>query len=148
MHDNSVITSLRKISNIACRHFIDKIIKIRNQFTPNQITHTQILEHLITKPKSKFILLHITIKQTKRLIRNMKSSNSTGHDFSLIQIYKMINKRISPHITHLINSIINTGVYPKILKLSRITPIKKPDKPDDDIDSYRPINNLATLKKL
>jgi len=68
--------------------------------------------------------------------------------FPLIKIYKMINSRISPHITHLINSIINTGVYPKILKISRITPIKKPDKPDDDIDSYRPINNLATLEKI
>ena len=29
-----------------------------------------------------------------------------------------------------------------------ITPIKKPDKPDDEIDSYRPINNLATLEKI
>ena len=68
--------------------------------------------------------------------------------FPLIKIYKMINSRISPHITHLINSIINTGVYPKILKIYRITPIKKLDKPDDDIDSYRPINNLATLEKI
>ena len=42
----------------------------------------------------------------------------------------------------------NTWVYPNILKLSRITPIKKPDKPDDNIDSYRPINNLATLEKI
>ena len=78
----------------------------------------------------------------------MKSSNSTGHDLSSIKIYKMINSRISPHITHLINSIINTGVYPKILKIYRITPIKKLDKPEDDIDSYRPINNLATLEKI
>ena len=52
------------------------------------------------------------------------------------QIYKLIINFISPHITHLINCIINTGVYPKIHKLCRITPIKKPDKPDDDIDSY------------
>ena len=78
----------------------------------------------------------------------MKSSNSTGHDLSSIKIYKLINSRISPHITHLINCIIKTGVYPKILKISRITPIKKPDKPQHDIDSYRPINNLATLEKI
>ena len=78
----------------------------------------------------------------------MKSSNSTGHDLSSIKIYKLINSRISPHIAHLINCIIKTGVYPKILKISRITPIKKPDKPQHDIDSYRPINNLATLEKI
>merc|ERR1711867_344759 len=145
IHNNTIVTALKNIANIACTHFINKLVTIRSKFTPHQVTHTQILEHLIKKPTSKFILPHITIKQTKRLIRNMKSSNSTGHDLFSIKIYKMINSRISPHITHLINSIINTGVYPKILKISRITPIKKPDKPDDDIDLYRPINNLVYL---
>merc|ERR1712240_364110 len=33
-------------------------------------------------------------------------------------------------------------------KLFRIIPIKKPDKPDDEIDSYHPINNLSTLEKI
>jgi len=78
----------------------------------------------------------------------MKSSNSIGHDSSSIKIYKLINNRISPHITHLINSIIISGTYPDILKRSRISPIKKPDKPEDNIDSFRPINNLVTLEKI
>merc|ERR1712240_969703 len=33
-------------------------------------------------------------------------------------------------------------------KLFRIIPIKKPDKLDDEIDSYCPINNLSTLEKI
>merc|ERR1712101_100023 len=100
IYNNTVVTSLRKIANIACTHFINKVVTIRSKFSKHQVTHTQILEQLITKPTSKFTLPHITIKQTKRLIRNMKSSNSTGHDLSSIKIYKMINSRISPHITH------------------------------------------------
>jgi len=32
IHENSIITSLRKISNIASNHFINKIIKIRIKF--------------------------------------------------------------------------------------------------------------------
>ena len=71
----------------------------------------------------------------------MKSSNSIGHDSSSIKIHKLINNRISPHITHIINSIITKGIYPDILKQSRISPIKKPDKPDDYIDSYRLIKD-------
>ena len=78
----------------------------------------------------------------------MKSLNSTGHDYSSIKIYKLINNKIGLHITHLINSIINSGIYPKIQNLSTISPIKKPDTPDDDIDSLRPINNLTTLEKI
>merc|ERR1712240_28550 len=33
-------------------------------------------------------------------------------------------------------------------KLFRIIPIKKPDKPEDEIDSYCLINNLSTLEKI
>ena len=54
----------------------------------------------------------------------MKSSYSIGHDSSSIKIYKLINNRISPHITHLINSIITKGIYPDILKQSGISPLK------------------------
>ena len=48
----------------------------------------------------------------------------------------------------MINACINTSTIPKIFKLSRITPISKPQKPLDDIGSYRPLNNLPTLEKL
>ena len=43
---------------------------------------------------------------------------------------------------------IRTGTYPDILKLSKISPQQKPDKPTNKIDSYRPINNLCTLDKI
>ena len=78
----------------------------------------------------------------------MKTSNATGHDSTSIKIYKMLAYRLGPHIQHLINTIIMTATYPDILKLSKITPQKKPDKPTDKIDSYRPINNLYTLDKI
>ena len=78
----------------------------------------------------------------------MPSSNSTGHDLCSIKVYKKLADKISPHITHLINSIINTSVYPRILKISKITPTIKQDKDPLFADSYRPINNLCTLEKI
>ena len=53
----------------------------------------------------------------------------------------MINGRISQPTTHLINCIFKTRVYPKNLKISRITPTTKPDNPLHDMDSYNSINN-------
>ena len=44
--------------------------------------------------------------------------------------------------------IIFTETYPTILKVSRITPILKPDKQSEIIDSYRPINNLSAVEKI
>merc|ERR1712240_156409 len=55
---------------------------------------------------------------------------------------------IIPHITHLVNSNILTEVYPTIFKVSRISPILKPEKRSKNIDSYRPINNLSAVEKI
>lgn len=33
--NNTVTTSLKEIANIACKHYIDKINKIRSKFTPH-----------------------------------------------------------------------------------------------------------------
>ena len=51
-------------------------------------------------------------------------------------------------MTHLLTKIITTETYPDILKTTRITPTKKPDKPTDNIDSYRPICNLSVIDKI
>lgn len=148
IHNGQMVTSLRKISNIANKFYIDKINKIRDSFTPNEVDHIEILESLIEKPKSKFILPKISISQTKKLIKGMKASNSVGLDLASIKIYKKLVNRISPIIAHLINCIIESGIYPDILKISKISPIIKPDKDANSIDSYRPINNLSTLDKI
>ena len=48
----------------------------------------------------------------------------------------------------MINSVIRSGVFPDVFKTTRIIPVSKPGKPLDDIDSFRPINNLCTLEKI
>ena len=51
-------------------------------------------------------------------------------------------------MVHLVNAIILTGKFPKILKLSRISPLNKPDKDPNLLSSYRPINNLSSVEKV
>ena len=61
---------------------------------------------------------------------------------------KKLGATITPMIRHVINVIIATKDYPTILKIQKITPNLKPDKPPQDTDSYRPINNCSTIDKL
>ena len=65
-----------------------------------------------------------------------------------MRIIKKLSPSIDPHITHLINAIYTTEKYPAILKIDRISPNLKPDKNSENIDSYRPINNLSTIDKI
>ena len=55
---------------------------------------------------------------------------------------------ITPHLTHLYVHIIMSQIYPDILKVTRILPNLKCDKPYDNIDSYRPICNLSVVDKV
>ena len=48
----------------------------------------------------------------------------------------------------MINCIIITKIFPKIFKLTKILPFSKPNKNLENIDSYRPINNLPALEKI
>ena len=110
-------------------------------FAPYQSSH-------VPQPKSTIKLPYITLEQTIKLILDMETSNSLGHDLASIKVYKMLARRLGRHIQHLINTIIKTGTYPDILKLSKITTQKKTDKPTNKIEAYRPINNLCTLDKI
>ena len=85
----------------------------------------------------------MTIEDTKKIIRKSKNSWSCCNDTISMTILKRINKEISPHITHLCNCIIRTGIYPDKLKVSKILPILKPSKDMYDISGYRPINILG-----
>merc|ERR1711867_308152 len=42
----------------------------------------------------------------------------------------------------------SSTIYPTILKVSRISPILKPEKRAKNIDSYCPINNLSAVEKI
>lgn len=65
-----------------------------------------------------------------------------------MKIIKKLTPAILPHITHLINAIIITEIYPVMLKVFRISPNLKPDKPIKEIDSYHPINSLSVIYKI
>ena len=146
--NNIQVTSPLQIANIANEYFITKIKNIRNSFKQSYITPMYILEKLIPKCKNDIHILFITINQTNDIIKNLKNSKSTGHDAINNRILKKIGHRIAPHLTHLINSILNTSIFPDIFKISRILPISKQGKPVNEISSFRPINNLVSIEKI
>ena len=63
----------------------------------------------------------------------------------------MINNssvQLKTRMLTLYNNILKTGIIPQKLKTALIIPIKKPRKPLDKIDSFRPISLLPCLSKL
>ena len=80
-------------------------------------------------------------------ILKMKTSNACGFDQMSSRILKMIPQMSALWLTHLTNCMLRKGKFPTILKISKITPIKKPMKPANQMTSYRPICNLNSFEK-
>ena len=59
----------------------------------------------------------------------------------------MIPEISSLWLTHLTNNMLRTGKFPTIIKVSKITPIRKSKKPQNLVESYRPICNLQVFEK-
>ena len=146
--NNKHVTSPKEIAKIANNFFIDKIIQIRNGFTTSEVNPIDILSSLIPRCTNEFELPFITIEETKQLIKKFKNPYSVGHDDINNKIIKKVGDVLAPHITHMINSIIKSSTIPTIFKVSRILPISKPQKSLNNIESYRPLNNLVCLEKL
>jgi hypothetical protein len=51
-------------------------------------------------------------------------------------------------ITYIFNSILRTGYFPGQWKVTQVVTIPKPEKPAEDVKSYRPISLLPILSKV
>ena len=56
LHDNKIVTSISKITNIANNQYKNKVNNIRNKFKHDSINPIQLLQHLIPKFNSVFTL--------------------------------------------------------------------------------------------
>ena len=79
---------------------------------------------------------------------NTLSGTTPGVDKITYQMIKNAPIIFKQRIIDLYNNIFLTGTIPEIFKTALIVPIKKSDKPLDEITSYRPISLLPCLSKV
>ena len=126
--------------------YINKVKDIRSGLDKPRVDPISILGNIFSPFSHIFRMPNITIDETKKLILKQKNSGSTGYDAISNKILRKIAPEISPIITHLINSIIRTGIFPDCLKVSKIIPILKSGKPSNSIESFRPVNCLLAVE--
>ena len=76
IHENNKVTSIKTISNIAKKFYIEKVVTLRNKFTMPLFTAMDFFTALICRNNNEWKLRPITIDQTLEIIKNSKSTNS------------------------------------------------------------------------
>ena len=89
----------------------------------------------------------ITIDEVKQIVRNLKPKNSTGYDGISNNILKVLSPEILSHLTDIINESFKSGVFPDLMKISKVIPLFKNGNKLDP-SCYRPISLLISLSKI
>ena len=97
--------------------------------------------------KSNTYLLYTDENLVTKIISNLKSSHSRGHDQLSNMVVKLISSHIGKSLTLIINQSLYTGIFPDSMKIAKVVPIfKKDDK--SLMNNYRPISVLPALSKV
>jgi len=148
-------------------HNIDKIVKdeiilIKNKEIANEMNNyfAKIGEHLAnqittstTAPihnnfeKNTIYLEDTTTEEITKIIEKLPNKKSCGIDNLPNLTFKILKNDISSTLSTLINDSYKKGIFPDILKISKIIPLHKSgDK--SKTENYRPIALLPNLSKI
>ena len=85
--------------------------------------------------------------ELQKLIKNLPSKTSSGHDNISNVLLKSIGDYLVMPLTKIFNDSIQLGIFPEIMKLAGIVPLYK-SKEKYLETNYRPISLLTTMSKL
>ena len=112
---------------------------------PEQVLH-EVIGNLPEMERS-LTINQVTYSDVRKAILELRNDCSTGHDQIPAKFLKICVNEITSPITHIINSAIDSRLFPNLWKVSKISPIPKTNHPKEPSD-YRPISILPILSKV
>ena len=80
-------------------------------------------------------------------VRNLKNTNSTGHDEFSNKFIKLSLPILAPALERIFNLSLSSGIYPNKLKIAKVIPIFKKGN-STFLNNYRPISLLSSINKI
>ena len=110
-----------------------------------ETTESSPLTHVDCNPHT-FFLNPVTPEELLKVVSKLKIT-ITDKNHIPVKIFKSIKHYVCRPLCNLINSSFSSGIFPKILKVARLTPVHK--KGDRNVcENYRPISSLLFLSKI
>ena len=121
-----------------------------NTFFAENITdaeNSNFRDYLLNPYLQNFTFELLSEATTIEALNNLKPKPSCGHDGISTKLLKACKLEICKPLTHIINQMLKTGIFPDDLKVAKVIPLFKKGK-KEILDNYRPISVLPSLSKI
>ncbi|XP_059225299.1 uncharacterized protein LOC131997766 [Stomoxys calcitrans] len=142
---NSLDNDLDK-AEIMNQHFLKSVQDLKRAIPVEQSDHFNSLGTL-AHYQCLFTLRYTTLEEIEIEISNLSLNKSCGHDRVSSKAIKVCTRNIAPHLVDIFNSMVDTKMYPDILKIHRVIPIPK-GKKTVGINNFRPISVLPVVNNI
>ena len=141
--ESETITGDENISNAFNNFFVEIGPKLAANIPPSDIDPTEYVRPCITE----FNFTAITKTVLAATIKQIHTNKAPGLDKISNKLIKLAGNVVYDSLLHIFNLILDTGIFPEDLKLTRVTPIhKEGDK--SKCGNYRPISVIPALAKI
>ena len=141
----NILTKNEDIADCFNRFFCNIGPELANSIKrPEGRSHQDYLKQNIL---SSFAFSTVDTNYVKKMISELKSKSSFGHDGVSSILLKHLTPEIFKLLTCIINQSLMTGIFPDSLKIAKISPIYKKEDPHIP-DNYRPISLLPVISKV
>jgi len=142
---NGQINSDRKtITNKFCDYFTSVGMEYAAKIP---VSERSFKSHLTGNFLNSFFLSPTSPEEIYKIIANLKSKKSSGHDQINSIFLKSISEEICFPVSIIINKSLETSEIPHIMKLAKVIPIYK-CKDSQLFSNYRPISLLSVISKI
>ena len=142
---NSVTSDPETVAN----HFNDFFTTIADSIRDKMQPSFNHFSNFLKEPNLNSLLLAPTnAEEIAEVICSFSISKASGPNSIPARILKLINNDISVPISTLINSSFASGIFPTVLKISKVVPVFKNKGSPLEVSNYRPISLLSNLEKI
>lgn len=142
--DGNTYTDPEQISDIFNRFFIE-VSEAKTDVSDKNLDQ---LFAKIPPVKDELNIEEFTEEEIYTALKNLKNKKASGDDEITVAFIIKFSRLFIPHLLHLFNRCLHEGVFPSVLKVSKVMPSFKNKGCPTCMDNYRPISLTSSFAKI